>query len=308
MSEQQVSPQVGITYDGYTNQHGDLIQYKIDQLRKNGIEFELNYKVAFTTWMEIRRARGAIVQSISNQSDLEKSPITDKLDKKLTDDEIDRLCHLTSLASLSCGVLFWTRGLTKENKLLESHTAVLKKMRNLTGKIMDPDAYSRYGTAIVMSTFNTFLMSYFENGVPSSDNLGEHFRQGEKRDFMGSKPHILLDTISVSALKNKTADGNTIVVLAAAASSGVLEAGIFAHYMNTQLGIPTTVDPVFFAKGDKGAPTRIISSVLPHQNILVIPLDDRVLGTGYSPRQAREAAREKYGSSRLVMSPKMQKV
>jgi len=289
-----------IKYEGFTARHELIMQNEIKKMKEEGVDFEFNYKVAFTTWLEIRRARGMIMQAILNNEDLERSYIKQRTGRKLTQDEIDRLCNLVTLATMNCGVLFWTRDLGKKNKLLEMHTTVLEKMRTLTGEVEDQDEYSRFGNAQVMYTFNSFLIPYFKQGAPQSDNLGDHF------PFHGV--HTFLDNISIEKLKKETEVGNTIVVLAAAASSGVLEAGIFAHYMSTELGIPTTVDPVFFSKGYEGIDARVMNRVMPRQKTVVIPLDDRVLGSGYSPRQAREAAKEKYDKRYLVMSRKMREV
>ncbi len=286
-----------IQYDQITDRHRSTMLNEIKELKDRGIDFELNYKVAFTTWLEIRRARGAIMQTVLSPEELAGNFIEERVDRKLSDDEIDRLANLTTLAAVNNGVIFWTRNLDRRSKLIEMQTMVLERMKNYTKQVVDQDSYSRYGNAQVMYTFNSFLIPYFENGAPQTDNLGEHF------PFDGV--HTFLEGISVHELRQKTEDKRKIVVLAAAASSGVLEAGIFAHYMNTELKIPTTVDPVFFNGGYKDVRVHVMNRVTPRQEALVIPLDDRVVGSGYSPRMAREGAKEKYGSHSLIMSPRM---
>jgi hypothetical protein len=289
-----------ITYQGFTERHQFIMTNEIEKMKNAGIDYELNYKVAFTTWAEIRRARGMIMQSVLSKEDLKREYVEQNVERKLNPDEIDRLCNLTTLATLNCGVLFWTRGLDQKNKLLEANTRVLEKMRELTGEVNDPDEYSRFGNAQVMYTFNDFLLSYYKTGTPKTDNLGEHFQAG-------GESHTFLDGISISDLKNKAKDGRTIVVLTAAASSGVIEAGIFAHYMNTMLSIPTTVDPVFFTKGYEKQ-KNIMNRVVPGQRVISIPMDDRLVGSGYSPKMAKEAAREKYGNENLIMSRRMKQL
>ena len=284
-----------ISYEDITERHESTLTHEIQELKDKGVDFELNYKVAFTTWLEIRRARGMIMQSTTNDETLKKCYIEERVETKLNNDQIDRLANLVTLSATNCGVLFWTRDLTERNRLLSVHTEVLKKMKAITGGVSDQDSYSAYGNAQVMYTFNSFLAPYFESGPPKSDNLGDHF------PFVG--PHPFLDRLSISKLRGLTREKGAIVIFAAAASSGVLEAGIFAHYMSTVLKIPTTVDPVFFLRWMDHPP--IMSSVKPHQEVVVIPFDDQILGSGFSPRMAREAATTKYGKVKLRMSPRM---
>lgn len=290
-----------IKYDKFSERHGSTFKHEITEMKEKGIDFELNYKVAFTTWQEIRRARGMIMQSLLSDEAISQSFVKERTERRLSQAEIDRLCNLVTLAAMNCGVLFWTRDLNKRNELLKMHTTVLEKMTALTGEVRDPDSYSKFGNAQVMYTFNGFLVPYFEKGPPKTDVLGEHFP-------FGGSGHTFLDDISISKLKKQTEKGNTIVVLAAAASSGVLEAGIFAHYMTAVLGIPTTVDPTFFTNSYGKNELRVMSRVMPNQKTIVIPMDDRILGSGYSPRQSKLAATEKYGKQQLVMSPHMQKL
>jgi hypothetical protein len=294
MSEEDAQQQQ-IQYEQFTDRHESTMVNEIKELKEAGVDFELNYKVAFTAWLEIRRARGAIMQSVLSPEQLEGEFVKERTERKLNDDEMDRLANLTTLAAVNNGVIFWTRNLDRKNQLIEMQTKILEKMREFTGEVEEPDSYSRFGNAQVMYTFNNFLIPYFKDGAPQTDNLGEHF------PLHG--PHTFLDGISVEQLRQETEDKRKIVVLAPAASSGVLEAGIFAHYMNTELKIPTTVDPVFFNKYHEEA--KVMNRTMPQQETVVIPLDDRILGSGYSPKMAREAAKEKYGSDSLVMSPRM---
>lgn len=287
-----------IQYDKISKRHKSLVENEIKEMKDQGVDYELNYKVAFATWMEIRRARGAITQTLLSPEQIKESLIKEETEKKLNNREIDLLANLTTLCTVNNGLIFWTQDLKSKRSLVAMQTRTLERMRNYTGHIVDQDSYSKWGNAQVLYTFNDFLLNYLKNGPPKSDNLGDHFANHDK-------PHIFLDGISIKELKDRTEDQNRIVVFAAAASSGVLEAGIFAHYMNKVLKIPTTVDPVFFDNSFSDADVRVMNRWKPRQTPIVIPIDDRVLGTGYSPRMAKLGAREKYGKRRLEISPKM---
>lgn len=302
MSE-PLTTQLAIQYNEFPRRHKSIIEDEINEFKEKGINFSLNYHVAFTTWQEMRRARGMVVQSLANKERIEEEYryTNDKVEQKLSSNEIDRLCNLVTLASLNNGVLFWTKELKPDNKLLRMHTKVLENIREMSAQVQNPDKYSRFGNAQVMYTLSEWVINYFEQGVSKSDNLGDHFANC-------GKPHVFMDGISINSLKDEIKlNPSKIIVLAAAVSSGVLEAGIFAHYMSQKLKLPTTVDPVFFSKSHSGRePINVINSILPVQNRIVIPLDDRVYSKGFSASQSKEGAERKYGGNSLIVSKKMQ--
>lgn len=291
----------GINFKSDTYKWGDDIEFKsvIKKMTENGVDFKERYKVSFKTLLEVRKARGAIMQSVLKESQLSEGFMRESVQRKLDRSEIDKLTNLTTLAVINNGMIFWCRKLNLSEPVVKMQEKVLTLMSSFTSHILNENSFSSYANPYVMSTPIEYLKRYQEEGVPKTDNLGEHFA-------WHSKPHIFLDKISIDDLRNKTLDQGRIVVLAAAASSGTLEAGIFAHYMNKELKIPTTVDPVFFNNHHSSSiRAGVMNSIMPRQPAIVIPLDDEILGSGYSPARTKQIAIEKYGDRSLVMSEKM---
>lgn len=138
-----------------------MVTNEIKELRENGIDYELNYKVAFGTWLEIRRARGAIMQTVLTPEELKESFIKERVKVKLTNNEIDRLANLTTLATVNNGFIFWTKDLASKNSLVGMQTKVLERMRAYTGQVVDQDSYSKFGNAQVLYTFNDFFIKFY---------------------------------------------------------------------------------------------------------------------------------------------------
>ena len=280
----------------FSKRHGWSIELEISKLKDEGVEHQLNYRIAYATWMEIRKARGIIIQSLLNKNELKEENINEVVPTKLSQEETDRLVNLTTLAVMNNGDLFWKKDLKEDDPQVLLQAQILEVMRDYTNQIKDPDSYSRWGNAQVFDTFNDMLISFYKNGVSKSDNLGEHFR------WMG--PHPQLDGVSLQSIREKIGADPKIMVVLAAASSGALEAGIFASYMNNILKIPTSVDPIFFSKGRSGKEEVVFNRTMPNRKCIVIPMDDQVVGRGYSIQMAVNGARAKYGLGSLLFNRK----
>jgi hypothetical protein len=275
-----------------------LIRKDLNIFESSGLFWESQYRILHATWKEIRRARGAIIRSVLTDDELDTLDIPHRPTRYLNDEEIDRLTHLTTLAAITNGALFWTKDIQKRDKLRlrTLHSTTLQRMACYTAHIHTSEDYSRYNSLNILNTFAEPTSKYFISGIPASDNLGIHY-------FCKNKPHRYLDTISIASIKKRIQDEHSIVVLAAAASSGVLQAGVIAHYMTHMLNIPTTVDPIFFQKdtGDTQKP-HTMNSTSPQQRVLVIPFDDQIAGTGFSSTMIFEAVHKKYKPESVLLS------
>ena len=274
------------------------IRTELNLFESRNLHWEEQYHILYATWKEIRRARGAIIRSVLTEDELDRLHIPHSPTRYLDNEEIDRLTHITTLAAMTNGALFWTKDIQSQWRLRSLHRSTLERMASFTEHMNAYEEYSRYQSHTILNKFAEPVSKYFVSGIPPSDNLGIHY-------FCNKHTHRYLDGISIASLRKRVQEEQRIIVLAAAASSGVLQAGVIAHYMTHMLNIPTTVDPIFFQKGigDTQKP-HTMNSISPEQNVLIIPFDDQIAGTGFSSTMIFEAVHKKYGTESILLSDK----
>lgn len=240
---------------------------------------------------------------------LVRTAITGSLDgKNATVSPSDQTALITKArtVALTNGALFWKKEIKPgdpEKKLLDDK---IWEIGEITNALLAPEdrkknSGSRHGIDNVLTTFSGFVDRYHKTKAEGkeieSDNLGDHFAKLETYDPEKPprwRPHQFLEGISIAELRKKASQNpEGTVVLVAAASSGLVEAGIIAHYMNEELHIPTTIDPVFITKKTHKHGMR--QGWVVDDPLAVIPIDDRDAFTGYSVVEAYFAAVDKYG-------------
>lgn len=224
----------------------------------------------------------------------------DVVTSKLSTEEIDNLIHLVITASSLVGCVYLENDELSRRKLAKQLQMVLDKIREKTKNIKWGHKYSIYANDQALFLPSQWIAKYRSHNLPDTDDLGKLFKQ--------PIAHPYLEGISLADIKKRLKSGYDILVLAPAASSGVLQAAVLAEYLKRDHGILATVDPVFFGKGEVGDNDRLryMTHVLPNLgrklNPLVLPFDDDVVLTGDSARQTAISAANKYGQGSIIMS------
>ncbi len=231
----------------------DTILNKITSIReKYGLDYSANNIMLQNAIEEIRRVRGIVVASFTTD------PLVQAVEKihplpaneRLTLDEINPLFQHVAHFAEKIGKLYWDPQLTRNiesgnvqkedvEPLFREKDSIVKK----TAPIEDPNPYKQYSNDIVRTLDYVFKWNQDARPIPEKlsalgNDLGDHFGQ-----------HHYLKGIDINRLRTFTDQSQeNVIVLVANASSGIIEAGIVAYYMNTFLHIPTVIDPIIFNK------------------------------------------------------------
>ncbi|HAU65754.1 MAG: hypothetical protein UT30_C0009G0017 [Candidatus Uhrbacteria bacterium GW2011_GWF2_39_13] len=231
----------------------DTILNKITSIReKYGLDYSANNIMLQNAIQDIRRVRGIVVASFITD------PLVQAVEKihplpineRLALDDINPLFQHVAHFAEKIGGLYWDPQLTRNiesgnlqkedmEPLFREKDSIVKK----TAPIEDPNLYQEYSNDIVSTLDYVFKWNQDTRPIPEKllslgNDLGDHFGQ-----------HSYLKGIDINQLRTFTdqSQGN-VIVLVANASSGIIEAGIVAYYMNTFLHIPTVIDPIIFSK------------------------------------------------------------
>lgn len=219
---------------------------------KYGLDYRANNIMLQNAIEEIRRVRGIVVASFTTDPLVQAVAKIHPLpaNERLTLEDINPLFQHVAHFAEKIGKLYWdpqlTRNIESGNVQKEDVETLFKEKGSIvkkTAPIDDPNQYQQYNIDITKTLDYVFKWNQDTRPIPEKlsalgDDLGDHFGQ-----------HRYLKGIDINQLRTFTDQSQeNVIVLVANASSGIIEAGIVAYYMNTFLHIPTVIDPIIFSK------------------------------------------------------------
>lgn len=195
-----------------TEQHANTLANKFDV----DMRVETASGVAFMD--QVRAVRAIIIHSSLEADEISElyPNQEDVVEEKLSQQEIDRLVHLVITASSLVGAVYLEKDDTVRMQRVSQLQKMLDTIREKTKAIKWGHRYSNYAMDSALFGMNKWIARYRTAGNPKSDDLGEIV------SYPGAHPH--LQGISVNELKNKLTSEYNLLVIAPAASSGVLQA------------------------------------------------------------------------------------
>ena len=281
-----------------------------EELLAKGIDYSAQLKAGFHGIQALRQLRGNLLYRIGAYHDPDGSKTAefltsnsrtfasaDKFRRSYKDTDfskhqthINAICVTAKEIATKAGELFWNPKLTFDSPEYNGFIAYLNQA--LSNSQCNVNPHAKFQNAEIISEWGFYIGKTHREGFSQSDNLGKQVLFGEEG------PSYFLDGISIKQLR-----GEGKIILAAAASGGLVEGGIIAHYMNNVLGIETDVDPIFLSKD---MPVAFMSSKEPEGLPAVIPYDDSSIGSGYSAAMIMKGVLDKYSPSLIIANDKMQ--
>ncbi len=258
-----------------------LASWEQEYTRKFGIsqDYADNFFGVLSSLYLLRRMRGRLCEKYDDNS--------------LTQSDIDINCTLSAKIGTNAGHLLWQPSFTSPDECVRDLEDSLAEGYALAGHHRP---FSIYYDSSILDTWFFYPQHY---SLHKNEDLGVCFSIESNDGYLSEIPHRYLSGIHVSRLKSYCSSGP--IVFAAAASSGVIEAGIVASYLGHVHDISAEIYPLFFSDS-QDISQLMMHSTLPSEYSVVIPFDDSKIGSGYSSAKIVRGVLQKYPHERILPS------